>query len=657
MANRKDEHHMLTQTVINTKVAPDVHNILQSLPMNSSEEKKNKFIMIVIIYIYLGRDSKRHRTVSQPEGTTLHTVSSTDTLEKVALHFNSTPSALVKLNKLNTRTLYPGQILFVPNESSSNNSNQQQSTIVIPSVPPDTTSSSSPTQNKDGDAFVLLKDNRSSSVSSPSSHHPLQKDVGPMVWSMTRNITARPGHAERLKSDPTVEEESSSNINEDRLKTSNEDNSKQVKMLQRSLSIDKNHRVDDECLQRFIKVNVRLMTEDHESVAGTLLVTPNAVMFDPDVLDPLVKEHGIEKYGLIIRMDYLAGISLYEDLAMYEHEATFHDEEKRKMYHSTSVKNFQYSLTHPTMDTDEEEIHDLMSCLLDKIDKELNPSSISNETCMLFNAASTIKRQMSLNSSDNNYNDETFLPTSTNDNFLDDSLQFSNDILQPLDDYKHSIGILLDDDNDKNVNINFHRIPSQGCVLKNHVSLDQFNKRFGEIDELLRKQQENYFAPHRIEIPYYLCIKTSIHTHDIPSLHARQYKKHSEKFHDTIYGRKHLKYEYWFSVPKEKTGPLYSFFLRWTPERALDPLIDDDKPLSNIHPTISNNQSPNKGFVLFTGDDPQLPNDYANCENLNNHTKTNDQQKRPHYLSRQNTLLKDWEVNLNIYFFNDVLIL
>jgi hypothetical protein len=61
-------------------------------------------------------------------------------------------------------------------------------------------------------------------------------------------------------------------------------------------------------------------------------------MFDPDVLDPLVKEHGIDKYGLIIRyvrddgldfrcervldssfsMDLLAGIALYEDIATYE---------------------------------------------------------------------------------------------------------------------------------------------------------------------------------------------------------------------------------------------------------------------------------------------------------------------------------------------------
>ncbi len=67
-------------------------------------------------------------------------------------------------------------------------------------------------------------------------------------------------------------------------------------------------------------------------------------MFDPDVLDPLVKEHGIAKYGLIIRfvsrffflplyetkfnyflifrMEFLAGIALYEDIAMYEHKAT-----------------------------------------------------------------------------------------------------------------------------------------------------------------------------------------------------------------------------------------------------------------------------------------------------------------------------------------------
>jgi LysM repeat protein len=33
-----------------------------------------------------------------------------DTLEKVALRFNSTPSELRQLNKLTTRTVFPGQV-------------------------------------------------------------------------------------------------------------------------------------------------------------------------------------------------------------------------------------------------------------------------------------------------------------------------------------------------------------------------------------------------------------------------------------------------------------------------------------------------------------------------------------------------------------------
>ena len=53
---------------------------------------------------------------------------------------------------------------------------------------------------------------------------------------------------------------------EDRLKTQKEDNTKQVKQLQKSLSIEENQQLDEECLQRFIKLNVRLMTEDRVSL-------------------------------------------------------------------------------------------------------------------------------------------------------------------------------------------------------------------------------------------------------------------------------------------------------------------------------------------------------------------------------------------------------
>jgi hypothetical protein len=105
--------------------------------------------------------------------------------------------------------------------------------------------------------------------------------------------------------------------------------------------------------------------------------------------------------------------------------------------------------------------------------------------------------------------------------------------------------------------------------LENCVPPDQINQRFDEIDsknlsllflfirnflslELLQKQQQNYLTPHPLEIPYYLCFKTSINVHDIPSLHPKQYKKPSEKNIGNAYGEKPLEYEYWFAVPKEK---------------------------------------------------------------------------------------------------------
>jgi hypothetical protein len=115
---------------------------------------------------------------------------------------------------------------------------------------------------KDGDAFILLSDRRSSSESSPLT---TQQDIGPMVWAMGRQTTAKPGRAERLQSEASNESELSPRTIEDRLKTQKEDNNKQVKHLQKSLSIDENHQLDEECLQRFIKVNVRLMTDDHVS--------------------------------------------------------------------------------------------------------------------------------------------------------------------------------------------------------------------------------------------------------------------------------------------------------------------------------------------------------------------------------------------------------
>jgi hypothetical protein len=79
---------------------------------------------------------------------------------------------------------------------------------------------------------------------------------------------------------------------------------------------------------------------------------------------------------------------------------------------------------------------------------------------------------------------------------------------------------------------------------------------------------------------------------------------------------------------------LHSFFLRWTPERQSDPLIDDEdeNQALNLNSSKYHDRTP-KGFVLLANDDPEL-------------TSSTEQQNKKHYLQRQNTLLKEWEVRL-----------
>jgi len=92
---------------------------------------------------------------------------------------------------------------------------------------------------------------------------------------------------------------------------------------------------------------------------------------------------------------------------------------------------------------------------------------------------------------------------------------------------------------------------------------------------------------------------------------------------------------------------LYSFFLLWTPESESDPLINNEKKQQSK----SNDNNSNKGFVLLATDDPELNDHYLTTKNQK--TIKTEQQKEGHYLARQNTLLKEWQVRLNIqiYFF------
>lgn len=63
--------------------------------------------------------SLQRQSYKQPANTAMYSVLSSDTLTSIALKFRTTPSELCRLNKMATRTVIPGQILYVPELDSS----------------------------------------------------------------------------------------------------------------------------------------------------------------------------------------------------------------------------------------------------------------------------------------------------------------------------------------------------------------------------------------------------------------------------------------------------------------------------------------------------------------------------------------------------------
>uniref|UniRef100_A0A8C0ISJ7 Oxidation resistance protein 1 n=1 Tax=Chelonoidis abingdonii TaxID=106734 RepID=A0A8C0ISJ7_CHEAB len=80
-------------------------NLTRSLPQFFSDtgQKKNP-----------DKKDGRRMSFQKPKGTIEYTVESRDTLNSIALKFDTTPNELVQLNKFFSRAVVPGQILYVP---------------------------------------------------------------------------------------------------------------------------------------------------------------------------------------------------------------------------------------------------------------------------------------------------------------------------------------------------------------------------------------------------------------------------------------------------------------------------------------------------------------------------------------------------------------
>ncbi|KAK9730099.1 LysM domain [Popillia japonica] len=199
------------------------------------------------------------RKLGPPENTTTYTVADRDTLTSVAARFDTTPSELTKLNRLATPFIFPGQQLYVPLRELSEHDSDG-------STPIEDTHDDLPPEEKE-----LLDNLRPVSPK-------------PELLDNLRPVSPKPGHAERIRT-PSGPQGSSEMEEESAV------------------------------YKRFLKINVKHITDGQGVVSGVLLVTPNAVMFDPNVSDPLVIEHGPEAYGVIAPMEFVVNAAIYSDIA------------------------------------------------------------------------------------------------------------------------------------------------------------------------------------------------------------------------------------------------------------------------------------------------------------------------------------------------------
>ncbi|ELU17867.1 hypothetical protein CAPTEDRAFT_218966 [Capitella teleta] len=252
-----------------------------------------------------GKENKRRsRVMAQPKGTLEHTVGSRDTLASIAAQFDTTTSELKKLNRLMTQMVFPGQVIYVPDQnfipstpSTPSSVDDKSLTINIPEVSPPPTDSSDKTDVKSPFPDFSLRQFLYAA-----------KDVSLLKMRI-------PGHAERA----------------------------QKAEVPQALTDDEAKRLDEECYERFIKVQVKHITDGQGVVNGVLLVTPNALMFDPNVSDPLVMEHGADQYGMIAPMDTVISAAMYHDIAaMRLSRQTASDEVKPKpvVYHTEGCPLF-----------------------------------------------------------------------------------------------------------------------------------------------------------------------------------------------------------------------------------------------------------------------------------------------------------------------------
>lgn len=211
-----------------------------------------------------GRKQLTRTPTQPPPGALEYVVKASDTLAGIAARFECTPGELTTMNRLTSRLIFPGQTLYIPLRGESQAADAADA--FEPGRLDDDKASAAGHQGTG--AGPPPPGDRPCSPKVPASPPP----DSPLAGSLEQH-----GHGSSVEHLDSAEHE-------------NKD------------------------MDMFLKISSRHITDGQGVVMGTLLVTPNNVMFVPNVSDALVMEHGSECYEVTAPMDMVVAAALYNDI-------------------------------------------------------------------------------------------------------------------------------------------------------------------------------------------------------------------------------------------------------------------------------------------------------------------------------------------------------
>jgi len=518
------------------------------------------------------------KTLLKPKNALEVEVGPRDTMEKIAIRFKTTPSEICKMNKMASRMIFQGQVLYVPDPDASPD--------VSPESPPPTSTATTTIE------LMFPEVAKQNNVNTELPKMPGLPSLGGIIGADNAAVPAGTASASSQISSLFSKLNPASHISRSSLKK------KREAAENEGIDVDP----DEECLQRFIKLSSKRMTASDGVVNGTLLVTPNAVMFDPDVMDPLVKERSADAYGMMAPMECVMSAALFHDISPMVDQGNrerapsgalvYHlaDHAKRKannvepLLESTSSEECKAG-----SETGESIVSDALAVQA-AVDDDAAARAVADDVddATLQSPGEKKPRQFSFTSSNAQDLDDVFSPPSidiitseTDPSSEHTANSESTKPKQPLLSLAavgavHAPDSVVKSERGDTVWYADLETLDADIVLQPAVNRDAADHIFASIDSMLTVNTQTNDKQWR-DPPLYLRVRVGQPLN----------KNISNSGPIASFARQRKQPEYWFSIPKDRAPHLYTFFLQWTPEiydnrdmerqQAFVLLGDDDK--------------------------------------------------------------------------------